>query len=65
MRPHTRKPNLENTYHRDGAVSYWSVYDQQWHRLQAADIPARELAAMDVGQRRRIALLAQRCSSSE
>lgn len=40
------------TLHRDGTITYWSVYRQIWvHR--AADIPAKELAAMSVQDRHR------------
>jgi len=43
-----RKPNWANTYHRDGTISYWSVYEQRWQRT-----PDRELAAMDHTERKR------------
>ena len=48
--PRPRSGNT--TLHRDGTVSYWSVYDQRWHRSRA--IPDRELAAMDRASRRRV-----------
>ena len=48
--PRPRSGNT--TLHRDGTVSYWSVYDQRWHRSRA--IPDRELAAMDPASRRRV-----------
>lgn len=51
MKP-TVKENLSNTYHRDGTVSYWSVYNQQWQRK--CIVPNAELAAMNEGERRRI-----------
>ena len=52
----TIKPDCcEQTYHRDGTVSYWSVYQQVWVRRPADDIPDRELAAMTERQRCRVA----------
>ena len=42
----TIKTNGDATFHRDGSVSYWSVYRQQWVREMAASIQDRELAAM-------------------
>jgi hypothetical protein len=35
----------KNTYHRDGSITYWSVYNQQWVR-KVFFVPVRELAAM-------------------
>ena len=34
-----------NTYHKDGTITYWSVYKQQWVQ-RAKHIPSEELAAM-------------------
>ena len=39
--------------HRDGTVTYWSVYRQVWVR-RASAIPADELAAMDYMERSRV-----------
>lgn len=39
--------------HRDGTVSYWSVYDQSW-RVRVAHVPDRELAAMPDRERQRV-----------
>lgn len=45
-------PNLEPTYHRDGSVTLWNVYNQQWERL---DEPSdRILASLNVSQRERV-----------
>lgn len=45
--------NVTTTYHRDGTVTYWSVYDQVWvHR--AMEIEDGELAAMDHDERERV-----------
>jgi hypothetical protein len=41
------------TCHRDGTVSYWSVYNQQYIE-RAAMVPDRELAAMDSAERDRV-----------
>lgn len=45
--------NLKNTYHRDGTVTYWSVYDQVWVR-RAARVPDQELAAMSDDEREKV-----------
>lgn len=50
----TRKLNWAPTYHRDGTVSYWSIYLRQWQRRCDCDIPDRELAA-DPALRERLA----------
>ena len=42
------------TIHRDGTVSYWSVYRQQWTREDRDRIEDRERAAMPEHERRRI-----------
>ena len=39
--------------HRDGTVTYWSVYQQGWVR-RAKSIPDQEYAAMSDAERRRI-----------
>jgi len=44
--PHT-------TVHRDGTVTYWSVYEQCWHP-RAEVVPDRELAAMSAAERKRV-----------
>jgi hypothetical protein len=47
--------NPHITCHRDGTVTYWSVYRQAWIR-RARRVPDRDLAAMDEAERGRIAL---------
>ena len=37
--------NYKTKFHRDGSITYWSVYCQVWVR-HAWDIPDEELAAM-------------------
>lgn len=44
---------MKNTYHRDGTITYWSVYQQQWIS-HAAEIPDQELAAMNATERARV-----------
>lgn len=53
MKP-TIKPDETPTLHRDGTVSWWSVYDQQWRRTRPDLIPDRERAAMPEEDRRLI-----------
>lgn len=44
-RPAWRSGPLAPTLHRDGSVTYWSIYDQRWcHRAPA--VPDEEYAAM-------------------
>lgn len=40
-------------YHRDGTVTYWSVYRQVWIE-RAVAVPADELAAMPAHARNRV-----------
>ena len=49
-----------NRYHRDGTVTYWSVYEQQWRRAEASVISAETLATMTASERDRIARHAER-----
>lgn len=37
-KPITVKPNLDITLHRDGSVSYFDVFQQQWARYSAAGL---------------------------
>lgn len=39
--------------HRDGTITYWSVYYQSWVK-RAKNIPDRELAAMNARERDRV-----------
>lgn len=44
---------IKTTYHRDGTITYWSVYQQVWIR-HADEISDRELAAMNESERERV-----------
>lgn len=48
------KDGREITVHRDGMVSYWSVYEQVWTRQLSSHIPLREIAAMSESDRSRL-----------
>ena len=48
------KPNRQITLHRDGTVSYWDVYLQQWRRKHVALVDSRTLATMGDDERARI-----------
>ena len=50
----TIKPKFQPTKHKDGTVSYWSVYQQVWIRTYVSLIPDQELAAMGDDGRREI-----------
>ena len=45
--------NTHTTCHRDGSVTYWSVYQQVWVE-RARQVPADELAAMSSSERERV-----------
>lgn len=47
------KDPYRTVYHRDGSVSWWSVYSQSWHRTWTLP-PDADLAAMSVAERKRI-----------
>ena len=49
---------MTTTYHRDGTVTYWSVYDQEWRREQAGNIGPATLATLSYAERARIARMA-------
>ena len=55
--------SLKNTYHRDGTVTFWSVYQQVWTRCEASQIDAGELAQMNDSERARIARMAAKASA--
>lgn len=50
----------KTTYHRDGTVTYWSVYLQQWKRVSAYALTNRhdDYAALSDDERRRISKMA-------
>ena len=54
----TIKPDLRMTLHRDGTVSYWSVYRQQWTReaVEAVFESPSEMSAMNPADRQAIGL---------
>ncbi len=49
------KEQCRPTYHRDGTVSYWDVYLQQWARRPAQDVTEAVQASQDDVFRRRVA----------
>ena len=54
----TIKSEMQNTYHRDGTVSYWSVFARRWLRADAGRIDHQDLAAMSASEREKITCLA-------
>jgi hypothetical protein len=48
-----RGESVKITYHRDGTITYWSVYNQIWEPRQNT-IPDKELAAMNDKERVRV-----------
>lgn len=57
MKP-TIKPSYGTTLHKDGTVSYWNVFTQQWERTHAGNIPDDVIASLPTADRPRIAKLA-------
>jgi hypothetical protein len=51
----TRNP-LANKYHRNGTITYWSVYRQVWQCDPMGDVPDRELAAWSPEEREKYLL---------
>jgi hypothetical protein len=49
----TKTDAFRTTYHRDGTITYWSVYEQVWVRREDR-IPDQELAARSREERDRI-----------
>ena len=53
------KPNYGTTYHRDGTVSYWSVYLQSWQRVSAYELTRHaDYATLSSAERDRIGRMA-------
>ena len=52
--------NLKTTYHRDGTVTLWNVYTQQWERIAADRVSDQIMASLNDAERRRIATMAER-----
>lgn len=48
----TRPSTGKTSYHRDGTVTYWSVYSQTWQR--SSRVSDAELAAMSHDERERV-----------
>ena len=46
---------MRTRYHRDGTVTLWDIYRQQWRRLPADAISAEMLATLSDAERIRIA----------
>lgn len=45
--------NLNTICHRDGTVTYWSVYERVWKR-RVHSVPLQELACMNGKEYRRV-----------
>jgi len=41
------RSGYRSTWHNDGTLSWWSVYQQVWQRTDPTTIPASELAGLD------------------
>lgn len=56
----TYEMNYETTYHRDGTVTLWDVYKQQWERVAAENVSDEILASLTETERSRIGRMAER-----
>ena len=52
------KINLNTKFHRDGSVTIWNVYRQQWVRTSASAVTAETLATLTDAERNRIRRMA-------
>jgi len=52
--------NFKTTYHRDGSVTLWNVFEQRWVRVRASRTPDEILATLSPEERKRIAKIAAR-----
>lgn len=57
--------NTKTKFHRDGTVSVWNVYEQQWQRMSATRLcqssgPNPLLPTLPMADRRRIERIAER-----
>lgn len=48
------------TYHCDGTVTVWDVYEQRWTRMAAGRVGDRILASLNDSERKRIAKMASK-----
>lgn len=59
MEKQTKSP-YRTKYHRDGTVTVWDVYQQEWRRIRAADLIAGNsiLPRLPASERQRIEKMA-------
>jgi hypothetical protein len=50
----------KTTFHRDGTVTFWNVYEQQWNRTEASQISDQNLASMSEADRNRVIKMASK-----
>lgn len=50
----TKKGMYDSTFHRDGTVTFWDVYEQQWRRMHVCDFAPRLLSTLGHRERDRI-----------
>lgn len=53
------RPKMQNTYHRDGSVSYWNILSQCRERRLANQISDAVMATFTKAERERIAKATQ------
>jgi hypothetical protein len=53
--------NYKTKFHKDGTITIWNIYLQQWERHQADQIPNDVLASVGDIERDRIYNHARRC----
>lgn len=56
----TMKDAYRTTFHRNGTVTVWDVYQQAWRRFLAAEVPDAIMASLNKKERARIRRIAAR-----
>ncbi len=56
----TNKDAYRTTFHRDGTVTIWDVYQQGWRRCLATAVPDAIMASLSRAERERIQRIAAR-----
>lgn len=59
-----RSDPYRSTFHRNGDVTLWDCFQQQWVRLDAAEVSDRTLATLPWRERNRIIVRAAKINKS-
>ncbi len=53
MKTATKTDPYKTKFHRDGTLTFWSVYEQRWNRTRAEHVSDENLASMSAADRKR------------